>query len=80
MKLFTKHVVRDDYRVPSNCSLTVNGIVVVIRPLPRDWGMVEDHGAPEAGQLSRAWTRGRKEIESRQTATGAKSPLLDSAE
>ena len=22
--------------------------------------MAEDHGAPEAGQLSRAWTRGRK--------------------
>ena len=25
--------------------------VVVIRPLPRDGGMTEDHGAPEAGQL-----------------------------
>ena len=26
--------------------------------------MAEDHGAPEAGQLPRAWTRGRKETES----------------
>ena len=26
--------------------------------------MVEDHGDPEAGQLSRALTRGRKETES----------------
>ena len=23
--------------------------------------MAEDHGAPEAGQLSRVWTRGRRE-------------------
>ena len=30
--------------------------------------MAEDHGAPEAGQLSNVWTRGRKEIESRQRA------------
>ena len=28
--------------------------------------MAEDHGAPEAGQLLRAWTRGRRETESRQ--------------
>ena len=26
--------------------------------------MAEDHGAPEAGQLPRVWTRGRKETES----------------
>ena len=30
--------------------------------------MAEDHGAPEAGLLSRAWTRGRNETESRQRA------------
>ena len=54
--------------------------VVVTRQLPRDGGMAEDHGAPEAGQFSRAWVRGRKETESRQTAGGAKSPLLDGAE
>ena len=36
-------------------------VVVAIRPLPRDGGMAEDHGAPEAGQISRAWTRGRRE-------------------
>ena len=28
--------------------------------------MVEDHGAPEAGQLPRVWTRGHRETESRQ--------------
>ena len=28
--------------------------------------MAEDHGAPEAGQLPRVWTRGRTETESRQ--------------
>ena len=35
--------------------------------------MVEDHGAPEAGKLPRAWTRGRKESESRLRASGTKS-------
>ena len=29
--------------------------------------MAEDHGAPEAGQLPRVWTRGRRETKSRQT-------------
>ena len=33
-------------------------LVVVTRPLPRDGGMAEDHGAPEAGQLRRTWTKG----------------------
>ena len=28
--------------------------------------MAEDHGAPEAEQLPRVWTRGRREIQSRQ--------------
>ena len=42
--------------------------------LARDEGMAEHHKLPEAGQLSRAWTRGRREIESRQRAIGAKSP------
>ena len=39
------------------------------RPLPTDGDMAEDHGAPEAGQLPRVWTR-----------ESPKSPLLDSAE
>ena len=39
-------------------------LLLVTRPLPRDGGMVEDHGAPEAGQLPRILTRGRKETES----------------
>ena len=54
-------------------------VVVVTRPLPRDGGMAEDHGAPEAGQLSRVWIRDRRETESRQRASGAKIPYLDSA-
>ena len=45
-----------------------------IRPLPRDGGMAKHHGAPEAGKLFRVWTRGRKETESRQRVSGAKSP------
>ena len=49
-------------------------LLLVTRPLSRDGGMAEDHGAPEAGQLSRAWTRGRKETKSRQRVSGAKSP------
>ena len=49
-------------------------VVVVTEPLPRDGGMAEDHGALEAGRLPRAWTRGRKETESRQRVSGAKNP------
>ena len=48
--------------------------VVDIRPLPRDGVMAEEHGALETRKLSRAWTRGRRETESRQRASGAKSP------
>ena len=44
------------------------------RPFPRDGGMAEDHGAPEAEQLPRVWTRGRREIDSRQRVSGVKSP------
>ena len=32
-------------------------LLLFTRPLPRDGGMAEDHGAPEAGQLPRVWTR-----------------------
>ena len=42
--------------------------------------MAEDHRAPEAGQLPSAWTRDRRETESRQRASGPESPLLDTAE
>ena len=48
--------------------------LLVTQPLPRNGGMAEDHGAPEAGQLPRVWTRSRKETESRQRVSGAKSP------
>ena len=49
-------------------------LLLFTRPLPRDGGMAEDHGTPEAGQLPRVWTRGHKETESRQRVSGAKSP------
>ena len=49
-------------------------LLLFTRPLPRDGGMAEDHGAPEAGPLPRVWTRGHKETKSRQRVSGAKSP------
>ena len=49
-------------------------LLLVALPLPMDGGMAEDHGAAEAGQLPRVWTRGRKETESGQRVSGAKSP------
>ena len=39
-------------------------VVVAPRPFPRDGGMAEGHGVPEAGQPPRAWTKGRRETES----------------
>ena len=42
--------------------------------------MAGDHGAPEAGQLPKDWTRGHRETESRRRVSGTKSPYLDSAE
>ena len=48
------------------------GVVVVLtRSLPKNGGMAEDQ---EAGQLPSAWTRDRRETESRQRASSAKSP------
>ena len=38
-----------------------SAVIVAIRPLPRDEGIAEDHGAPESWQLPRAWTSDRKE-------------------
>ena len=49
-------------------------MLLVTRPLPRNGGMEGDHGAPEAEQLHKVWTRGRKETESRQRVSGVKSP------
>ena len=37
---------------------------VATRPLTRVGGMAEDHGASEARQLPRAWTRGSRDRES----------------
>ena len=47
--------------------------VVDTRFLPTEGHMAEDHGALETAKLSRAWTRGRRETENRQIASGAKS-------
>ena len=49
-------------------------VVVVTRPLPRDGGIAEDHGAPESWQLLRAWTRDRKETDSHQKVSNTRSP------
>ena len=62
--------------VPQDTNLIRFGtalLLLVTRPLPRDGGMAEDHGAPEAGQLPRVWTRGHTETESRQRVSGAES-------
>ena len=50
-------------------------LLLVTQPLPRNRSMAEGHGAPEAGQLPRVWTRGSKETESRQRASGAKKSV-----
>ena len=55
-------------------------LLLTIQPLPRNGGMVKDHGAPEAGQLPRTWTRGHRETERCQRVSSAKSPYLDSAQ
>ena len=49
-------------------------LLLVTLPIPRDGGMVDDHGAPEARQLPRVWTKGRTETESCQRVSDAKSP------
>ena len=54
-------------------SVAIYCVVVVALPLPTDGGMGKDHRASEAGKLPRAWTRGRRETESRQRVSGAKS-------
>ena len=55
----------DDVEILINLLATQNFrdivVVVVTRLLG---GMAEDHGAPEAGQLPRVWTRGCRETES----------------
>ena len=66
-KLATKAKVQPGSLLIPKCML------LITRLLPRDGGMAEDHGALEARQHSRAWTRGRTETESRQRVSGAKS-------
>ena len=47
-------------------------VVVATRLLPRDGSIAEDHGAPEAGKIPKAWSRDRKETESPQKAKAQK--------
>ena len=49
-------------------------LLLITQTPPRDEGMAQDHGAPESGQLPRAWILGRRGTESRQRVSGAKSP------
>ena len=56
---------------PKNMGLTLG--VVVNSPLPRNGGMANNLGAPEARKLSKTCTRDCKETESRQKASGAES-------
>ena len=55
-------------------------VVVFTLAFLTNGGIAEDHGALEAGQLPRVWTRNCRETESPQKASGAKYPSLDSAE
>ena len=56
------------YRIVSN----ITTIVVITRPLPRNGGMTENHGAPEPGQLSRTW---KPEMIERQRVAKERAPL-----
>ena len=55
-------------------SIVFSFVVVSTRPLSRDGDMTENHAASETVQLPRAWTRGRRETESRQRVSGPESP------
>ena len=59
---------------PSSLQVMLLLLLLITRPFPRDGGMAENHGDLEARQLPRAWTRGRKETESRQRVSDAKRP------
>ena len=48
--------------------------VVVTQPLTRDGGVAEDNESPGAGKFPRPWSRGRRETNCRQRASGAKIP------
>ena len=57
------------------CSLIHISVHMLLLLLPDPFGgMAEYHGAPEAGQLPRVWTRGSSETKSDQKVSGAKSP------
>ena len=49
-------------------------LFLITRSLSRDESIAEVHGAPEIGQLPKAWTRGRRETESCQRGSAAKNP------
>ena len=43
---------------------TLEFLLLITPPLGRGGGIAEDHGAPEAGELPSALTRGHRETES----------------
>ena len=51
----------------------VGKVLLLLTDPSEEWGMAEDHGAPEARQLQRAWTRGHRET-SCQRVSSTKSP------
>ena len=63
--VFVFKKLKESYYLLSAASASLHVVVVVGYPtLPRDGGMAEDHGAPEAGKLPRAWTRTRRDRKS----------------
>ena len=66
------------YSLRLKCLFTVYCIyplsLLLMLPDPfRGWGMAKKYKAPEAGQLPKAWTRGGRETESGQRASGVES-------
>ena len=63
----------DSRRCIKDCVFHKYNVVVVTQPLLKDGEMAREHGAPEAGLLSMACTKGCKVKMSRQKMSGAES-------
>ena len=80
LNFFSEYLDRNEKWLATTQLMNLLLLLLITRPLPRDGGMAGSHGATEARQLPRVWTRGRRETESRQRVSDANSPKLDSAE
>ena len=60
-------------------SKSESSVVVVTQPLQRNGSVAENHGALEARQLFKDWSRGRREKKSCLKVSSVKSTLLDRA-